>query len=287
MTHRPRRALLYMPATDWRKIEKAATELEVDSVCIDLEDGVALNRKEEARVGAVKALQSLDFGPRERLVRINPVGSGLELDDLKSVVPAAPQAIVIPKVDEADHIRWVSKTVRKLQNEHGLPTIGLIAIIESACGIVDLRAIAGADSRLEALIFGAEDFAASIGAIRTENAAEVAYARSAVVTHAAAYDLQAIDMVRTDYKDMEALASESRQGLEMGYSGKQVIHPAQVPIVQQAFTPTPEEIAWAEKVIAANNENQKQGAGAFAIDGKMVDMPIVKAAERILARAGH
>lgn len=286
MTHRPRRALQYMPATDWRKVEKAATELEVDSVCIDLEDGVALNRKEEARVGAVKALSSLDFGRRERLVRINPVGSGLELDDLKSVVPAGPQGIVIPKVDDADQIRWVSRAVRKLQNEHSLPSIGLIAIIESACGIVNLRAIAGADSRLEALIFGAEDFAASIGAIRTEGAAEVAYARSAVTTHAAAYDLQAIDMVRTDYKDMPALAREARQGLEMGFSGKQVIHPAQVPVVQEAFTPTAEEIVWARLVVAAHHEHQKAGTGAFALDGKMVDMPVVKAAERILARAG-
>ncbi|TAK12300.1 MAG: CoA ester lyase [Anaerolineae bacterium] len=287
MTHRPRRALLYMPATDWRKIEKAATELVVDSVCVDLEDGVALNRKEEARVSAVKALQSLDFGPRERLVRINPVGSGLEADDLKTVVPARPDGIVVPKVNDADEIRWVSKTVRRLQSEHGLPSIGLIAIVESARGIVNLREIAGADARLEALIFGAEDFASDIGAVRTEAAMEVFYARSAVATHAAAFDLQAIDLVRTDYKDMDALARESRQGLEMGFSGKQTIHPAQVPVVQAAFTPTAEDVAWARKVVDAHTEHQKKGTGAFAIDGKMIDMPVVKAAERVLARVGR
>jgi citrate lyase beta subunit len=287
MTHRPRRALLYMPATDWRKVEKAATELEVDSVCIDLEDGVALNRKEEARVAAVKALQSLDFGPRERLVRINPVGSGLEANDLKTVVPARPDGIVVPKVNDAGEIRWVSKTVRRLQAEHGLPPIILIAIVESARGIVNLREIAAADARLEALIFGAEDYASDVGAVRTEAAVEVLYARSAVAAHAAAFDLQAIDLVRTDYKDMEALAREARQGMELGFSGKQVIHPAQVPVVQAAFTPTAEEVAWARRVVAAHAEHQKKGAGAFALDGKMVDMPIVKAAERVLARAGR
>ncbi len=284
---RARRALLYMPGTDWRKIEKAAA-LDVDSACLDLEDGVALNRKEEARSTVAKALRTLDFVRTEKLVRINPVGSGLEADDLAAVVPAHPQGIVIPKVSSAEQIRWVSERLQELEDLSGIEagSIYLIVIVESALAIVNLREIASADSRLQALIFGAEDLAGDIGAIRTPEAWEVFYARSAVVTHAAAFGLQAIDMVSVDYKNLDALRREARQGAEIGYSGKQVIHPDQVAPVQAAFTPSEEEIATARRIVEAHAEHQRAGKGAFALDGKMVDMPVVRAAERVLERAG-
>lgn len=283
---RARRALLYMPGDDLRKIQKAAT-LEVDCVCMDMEDGVAGNRKEAARQTIVDALGTLDFGRSERLARINPIGSGLEAEDLRAVLPAHPDGIVVPKVQEGAQIRWVSEQISRAEGKYGWDagSLSLVAIVETPLGIVRLPEIASADPRLQALVFGAEDFASEMGAIRTEDAWEVFYARSALVLHAAAFNLQAIDMVCVDFKDIAGLQKEARQGAQMGFEGKQIIHPNQVTPVQFEFTPSDEAIANALRIIAAGEEQQSSGIGAFALDGKMVDAPIVKAANRVLARA--
>ncbi len=281
-----RRALLYMPGDDLRKITKATT-LGVDCICMDMEDGVALNRKAEARAAIATALQTLDFGLAEKLARINPVGSGMESDDLHAVLPAHPDGIVIPKVEAAEQIRWVSDQIGKAEQLYGwtLNSINLIVLVETALGVVNLKEIASADPRLQALIFGAEDLAGDIGAERTLAGWEVFYARSAIVTYASAYNLQAIDQVYVDFHDTPGLIEESRQGAQMGFSGKQVIHPNQVSPVQQAFTPSDEAIEHATKLMQAFNEHQQSGRGAFAFDGKMVDAPVIKAARKVLARA--
>ena len=281
-----RRALLYMPGDDNRKIQKATT-LGVDSICMDMEDGVALNRKAEARSTIAQALQSLDFGSSERLARINAIGSGYEIDDINAVVPARPDGIVIPKVEFAEQVRWVSKEITAIEKKNRWPArnIRLLVVVETARGIVNLAQIASASPRLEAIIFGAEDFAGDIGAIRTPEAWEVFYARSAVATHAAAFGLQAIDMVYVNFHDQEGLRKEALTGAQMAFAGKQVIHPNQVQPVQEAFTPGDEAIAQAVRVMEAFTKHQQAGVGAFALDGKMVDAPIVKTAERVVALA--
>ena len=281
-----RRALLYMPGDDLRKIQKATT-LGVDSICMDMEDGVALNRKAEARSTIAQALQSLDFGSSERLARINAIGSGYEIDDINAVVPARPDGIVIPKVEFAEQVRWVSKEITAIEKKNRWPArnIRLLVVVETARGIVNLAQIASASPRLEAIIFGAEDFAGDIGAIRTPEAWEVFYARSAVATHAAAFGLQAIDMVYVNFHDQEGLRKEALTGAQMAFAGKQVIHPNQVQPVQEAFTPGDEAIAQAVRVMEAFTKHQQAGVGAFALDGKMVDAPIVKTAERVVALA--
>ncbi len=278
--------MLYMPGDDLRKIRKATT-LNVDCICMDMEDGVALNRKAEARQTIAGALQTLDFGRSERLARINAIGSGFEADDLATVLPARPDGIVIPKVENAEQIRWVSQVIARHEAQNGWPggSICLLVVVETARGIVNLAQIAAADPRLQAIIFGAEDFAGDIGATRTAEGWEVFYARSAVVTYAAAHDLQAIDMVYIDFNDIEGLRREALEGARMAFAGKQVIHPNQVEPVQQAFTPSDEAIAYARRVIQAFEEHQRAGKGAFALDGKMIDAPIIKAAERVIALA--
>jgi len=283
---RSRRALLYVPGDDLHKVEKAAV-LGADCVCLDIEDGVAINRKADARVTIAGVLSRLDFGRSERLVRINPVGSGLENDDLAAILPAHPDGIVIPKVQNAGHVQWVSKQIAEAENLYGWEAGGIIllALIESARGVVNLKEIAEADPRLQALIFGAEDLAGDIGAVRTRPGWEIFYARSAVVTHAAAFGLQAIDMVWMDLHDVDGLREESHQGAQMAYSGKQIIHPNQVEPVHTAFAPSDEAIAQARRVVEAAAQQQDAGKGAFALDGKMVDMPVVKAAEWVLTRA--
>jgi len=276
-----------MPGDDLRKIHKAIT-LEVDCVCMDMEDGVAVNRKAEARHTIAEALRTLDFGRSERLARINAIGSGFEAEDLASMLPARPDGIVIPKVESAAQIRWVSGIIADQEAKNGWPvgSICLLVVVETACGIINLAQIAAADPRLQAIIFGAEDFAGDIGATRTPEGWEVFYARSAVVTHAAAFDLQAIDMVFIDFNDLDGLRSEALEGARLAFAGKQIIHPNQVAPVQQAFTPSDEAIAYAWRVIQAFEQNQEAGKGAFVLDGKMIDAPILKAAERVIALAG-
>jgi citrate lyase subunit beta-like protein len=252
-----------------------------------MEDGVAVNRKVQARTTIAQALGELDFGASERLARINAVGSGLEFEDLDKVLPAHPDGIVIPKVESAEQITRISKRITIAEKESGWPVGGicLLVIVETARGIVNLPQIAGSGPRLEAIIFGSEDFAGDIGATRTPEGWEVFYARSAVVTHAAAFGLQAIDLVYVDLKEMAGLLREAQEGAQMGFAGKQIIHPNQVNPVQEAFTPGDEAIARALHVIEAFNHHQQAGVGAFALDGKMVDAPVVKNAERIIALA--
>lgn len=281
-----RRAILYIPGDDRHKIEKGAG-LEVDSLCLDMEDGVAANRKLAARTTIREALQELDFGGSERLVRINPVNSGLEREDLEAALSARPDGIVLPKVEEPGEVLWASQQIGDAEQRSGWPEgkITLIAIVETALGILNLKEIARASPRLEAIVFGAEDFAGDVGLIRTPENWEVFYARSAVVTTAAAFNLQAIDLVYVDFKDTEGLVREAKQGAQLGFSGKQIIHPAQIGPVQRAFTPEDQAIAEALRLMEAFEEHQKAGKGAFALDGKMVDAPMMKAARRVLERA--
>ena len=280
-----RRALLYMPGDDWKKITKALT-LGVDCICMDMEDGVALNRKAEARATIARALQELDFGTSERLARINAVSSGLEKDDIQAMLPYRPDGIVIPKVESLEQIRWGSESIESAELTNGWPinSVRMLVGVETAKGILNLKEIAS-HPRLDGIIFGGEDFAASIGAKRSESAIELLYARQAVVTACAAYGLQAIDIVTIDFKDSEKVRREAEFGARLGYSGKQIIHPNQVAPVQEAFTPDDESIAHARRLVDAFESHQKEGKGAFALDGQMIDMPLLKNAQKVLERA--
>lgn len=282
---RSRRALLYMPGDDWKKITKALT-VGVDSVCMDMEDGTAANRKAEARQTIARALQELDFGASERLARINGVGTRLEADDLAAVLPHRPDGIVLPKAETPEQVAWVSEKIEAAELKHGWPvnSIRMILVVESARGILNLKELA-AHPRLDALIFGAEDFSASVGATRTPEALEVLYARSALVTAAAAYGLQAIDLVTVDFRNTDQARRDALFGAQLGYTGKQVIHPAQVEPVQSAFTPDDEAIAYAQRVVETFEKNQAKGAGAYDLDGKMIDLPLLKSAQNVLERA--
>jgi citrate lyase beta subunit len=277
---------LFMPGDSLRKIEKA-THLPTDSIIMDLEDGVALSRKADARVAVVEALRMLDFGGRERLVRINPVGSGLETADLEAVGAGQPDGLVIPKVESAAQVQWISQALASAEQAHAWApgAVRLLVIVETALGVMNVREIAAADARVDGLMFGAEDLAGDIGATRTAEGWEVFYARSAVVTAAAAYRRQAIDTVFVDLADVEGLRRESVRAMQMGYTGKMAIHPRQVEVINAAFTPSVEAVTQAQRLIEAYAQQQAAGAGAFAYEGKMVDMPLIRAAEHVLARA--
>jgi citrate lyase beta subunit len=289
--------MLFVPGDSLRKIQKAST-LAVDSVILDLEDGVALNQKEAARTTVAEALATLDFGPRERLVRLQTPEVAQAHVDIEATIAGHPNGgclnggclngYVIPKVENAAQLLAIRHCLDGVEAEHGYPpgSIRLHAMIESARAIMQLREIATATPRLASLIFGSADYGSDLGATATLEGWEFFYARSAIVTAAAAYGLDAIDSVFTNVSmhpaTLATLQQECQRARQLGFVGKTLIHPSHVETIRQSFSPSAAEIAHAQRVVAAFAEQQAAGSGAFVLDGKMVDMPILRAAQRVL-----
>ncbi|NWW33655.1 CLYBL protein, partial [Panurus biarmicus] len=273
----PRRAVLYVPADDEKKIRKIPS-LNVDCAVLDCEDGVALNRKREARLTIVKTLEEFDFGHAEKCVRINSVSSGLAEEDLQVLLQSKtlPSSMMLPKVENVEEIRWVStKNTMLILCSH------LKAVCEEA-----LRTGSQAGFHLDAVVFGGEDFRASIGcATSSKETHDILYARQKIIVTAKAFGLQAIDLVYIDFHDEDGLRRQSREGASMGFTGKQVIHPNQIAVVQEQFSPSPEKIKWAQELISAFEEHQRLGKGAFTFRGSMIDMPLLKQAQNIVTLA--
>ena len=273
-----RRSVLFAPGDQQDKLRKAP-ESGADVVVFDLEDAVAPGRKEAAREAVNEVLRDID-PDCELCVRVNPAGIAAD-DDLRAVLVGKPRldSVMLPKVSDADNV----ETLGRLLAEHDAD-LPVLALVESAAGVLHAEAIAKADDT-DALLFGAEDFAADLGATRTEEGAEVLYARQRVVTAASAAGVDAIDTLYTDFEDTEGLREDTKRTVEMGYDGKMTIHPRQVAVVNDAFTPSEKEIAWAERVLAARETADAEDKGVFSVDGEMIDAPLVAQAERVLARA--
>ncbi|XP_015747411.1 PREDICTED: citrate lyase subunit beta-like protein, mitochondrial [Acropora digitifera] len=279
-SYTPRRSFLYIPGNEERKVSKASG-LKADCVVLDCEDGVAVNKKEDARNSIHNLLGQLNFGSREVCVRINSIETGLAGDDLAAAMTATvlPHSIVVPKVDSVEHLDWLDAKILGLKKSRG-SKLGLITQVESAAGLLNLRAICehGILERrmfkFEALVFGSDDFLVSLGATRTQDVKELIYARQSVVVHAKAYGLQAIDMVYINFKGMRFL-----------YTGKQIIHPGQIDVVNRAFSPSKEKLNWASAVVTAFEQHEKEGKGAIDFHGCMIDMPTVQQARNVLRLA--
>eukprot|EP00934_Nitzschia_sp_Nitz4_P001443 Nitzschia sp. Nitz4//scaffold27_size158506//97333//98340//NITZ4_002608-RA/size158506-processed-gene-0.22-mRNA-1//1//CDS//3329545512//1443//frame0 len=287
-TVRPRRSLLSVPGSEERKIQKAAG-LSADSIVLDLEDGVALDKKDVARELVSKSLQDRSmFQDRTELcVRINAFDTGaLAISDLEAIVPCpALQGIVIPKVETPADIELVSGMIKDKATSSD---VRILAAIESAKGMLNLRDIAAtAEScSLDALIFASEDYCADLELIRTEHATEMLWARSELVTTAKAYGLQAIDMVHIDFRNLPGLAEECQRGRELGFTGKQAIHPAQLDTIHATFVPSAKDIEFAKKCVEEYEAATKvAGKGACVVNGIVVDAPVYKWAVKILKRA--
>jgi citrate lyase beta subunit len=270
------RAPLFVPGDDRRKIEKAAA-LDVDAVLLDLEDGVALNRKAEARASAAAALREVAFGRAARVVRINSLDSPFWRDDLDAVLPAQPDALLLPKATDAEGVAEVAHRLGE--------SVPLIVLIESGRGLLNIAEIATAHPGVAGIAFGAEDFTTDIGALRTPGGDEVLMARATVVLHARVNGHAALDTPFVDLHDLDGLRADARRALTLGFTGKLAIHPRQIEVLHEVFTPTADEIDRARRLIAAHDEQQAAGSGVFAFEGRLIDMPMVRAAERVLARA--
>lgn len=285
--------MLYVPGDDERKLQKIPT-LNADCVILECEDGVALNRKAEARKTVAKYLDEIKFGRTEPVLRINSIASGFAEEDLKVVLQAKnlPPTIALPKVEDASHVEWIAERVVSILHDRNVTKhLNLIVYIESALAVLNFEAICrraielsdlGCPLTLDAVIFGSDDFCASIGAERTKDAKELLYARQKVLVIAKAFQLQAIDLVHIDLKDLDGLREQALEGARMGYTGKQVIHPSHVPIVQEAFSPSAERVEWATELIKEFQEHQKSGQGAFIFRGSMIDMPLLRQAKNIV-----
>lgn len=300
VSERPRRSLFSCPGADERKITKAQS-LGADALVLDLEDGVAMDRKDVARDLVVATLNDTtkNFGDSELCVRINALADScdrrtreLALLDLQAILPCPKlDAIVIPKVESPHDVSFVSRLI-DMTPECRDRDIRLIAAIESARGMMNLRDIAsvgmttfgGSSNRLDALVFASEDYCADMEAIRTARATELLHARSQIVLTAKAYGLQAIDMVHIQYKDLDDLARECQEGRALGFTGKQAIHPIQISTIHESFSPSASDIDFATRVIQGYNDTTSKGGGATVVDGIVVDAPVYKWALKIIQR---
>uniref|UniRef100_A0A3Q3Q459 Citramalyl-CoA lyase, mitochondrial n=1 Tax=Monopterus albus TaxID=43700 RepID=A0A3Q3Q459_MONAL len=226
----PRRAVLYCPGNDERKLRKLAS-LDVDCAVLDCEDGVALSKKTEARENIPRMLAELDMGRTEKCVRVNSVSSGLIEDDLQVILQAEvlPPAIMLPKVEDTQEVQWfVDRFQHNLKGRPLTESIRLLTFVETAMGLLNFKAVCEEIRRLapkaglhhDGVVFGSDDFCASIGATRTKDARELLYARQKVVVTTKAFGLQAIDLVYIDYKDVEGLRQQAREGALMGFTGE-------------------------------------------------------------------
>jgi citrate lyase subunit beta/citryl-CoA lyase len=277
----PRRSLLFSPG-DQPDLMRKAPGAGADSIVFDLEDAVAPGEKAAGREAVREVLTDPAFDPDcEVGVRVNPDPT-LAAEDLDAVVDADARldAVMQAKTESAADVQ----ALVDLLDEREATDTPVIALCESAAGVLHAEAIAAHD-RVTAVAFGAEDLSADVGATRTDEGTEVLYAREHVVLAAAAADVEAIDTVFTDFGDSEGLREDTEFALELGYDGKMCIHPAQVSVVNEAFTPSAERIAWARKVLDAAAEADDAGVGVFEVDDEMIDAPLVSQAELVRARA--
>jgi len=278
-----RRSRLYMPGNEPKFMLNAGLH-KPDAVILDLEDSVAVSVKDEARLLVRNALRAMDFKGCERMVRINQGERGLA--DLDCIVPHNVHVILIPKVEDDDHVEEVDERVQKLLKQHGIERpVYLMPIVESALGAIKAYKIAKASPNVCALTIGLEDYTADIGVQRTAKGRESFWARSQVVNAARAAGVQPIDTVFSDVADMDGLRASVLEAKSLGFDGKGCIHPRQIQVIHEAFAPSPAELDKARKIVVAFEEAQAKGLAAVSLGSKMIDPPVVKRAQRLVALA--
>jgi citrate lyase subunit beta / citryl-CoA lyase len=285
------RSLMFVPGHQARMVERALgvgefTPSALDVAILDLEDGVPPDEKDRARAAIAAALGRPSNGDSPaRYVRVNR-DPGARDADLAAVLRRGLEGIVAPKVDHPDEIADLTRDLDEREDAAGMErgSIRVVASIESARGLLDARAIAASGDRLIALLFGAEDFARdlSLPTEREAEATELVYARSALVVASVAANKHAIDGIWPDVTDTEGLRRDALQGRRLGFIGKSLIHPGQIETINDVFSPSAVEVAYARRVVAAFEGAQSKGRGAVALDGKLLDQPIVERARRTL-----
>ena len=278
------RSWMFVPGHQQRMIDKAYG-LKLDVAMFDLEDGVPPGEKNTARAMMAETLARPSSGML-RFVRIHPAGTKEIAADLPAVIRPGLDGLTLTKVNCPEDVLRVSAVLDEREEQAGLQrgSVRLLATIESARGLIQVPAIAASSPRLVGLMFGAEDFAMDLGLfnVRQGEAGDFLYARSALVVAAAGEGLQAIDRVYLDIRSPTGLERDTRLARDLGFTGKALIHPAQIEVVERGFRPTDAEVEYARRVVAAFEAAEAAGAGAVAVDGQMVDLPVVERARRAL-----
>lgn len=280
-----RRSRLYLPGNEPRFMLNARIH-QPDAVILDLEDSVPPADKDAALLAVRNALYALDFGNCERMVRINQLPAGL--GEIDALVPAGVNLILIPKCESADQVREVDVRISSSLAPRPsplAPDVWLMPIIETCEGMFRAREIAGASPRVVALTYGLEDYILDLGGTKTPAGLESLWARSQLVNAARAAGVQAIDTVFADIEDVDALRTSCQAAKELGFEGKGCIHPRQVQVVNDEFTPSAAEIDRAQGIVLAFKEAQAQGRNVVSVGSKMIDPPVVERALRTIALA--
>jgi len=287
-----RRSLHFVPGGNEKMIQKALG-LPADGLILDLEDAVTADRKAATRPIVRGWLEALDFGSRERWIRMNPIWGEWAVADLEETIAGRPDGYIVPKPCRAEDIRQIVAILDRLESRHGLPfgSTRLIPLAtETPEGLLNIREIAGASPRIAAISWGIEDLSAAMGLPRVRDAEGryldiPRYARVMCSIAASAAGVEAIDTVYTDIADLEGLRRESREGVAMGFVGKISIHPGQIAVINEEFTPSRGDAEEAVALISAFEEHARRGAGAFAWKGQMMDLPHLTRAQKIAERA--
>lgn len=277
-----RRTMLFVPGNDPGKLLNAGI-YGADSLVFDLEDAVSVGEKDSARDLVKNAIMFNEY-PCEVGVRINHISTPFGYDDLREIMKARPAFIRVPKSEETADIVAVDDYITQLEKEYGYEVGGvkIVLTIETALGIINSYQLAKSSKRIVAIGLGAEDFAADLETNRTADGREILFARSQLLLSARAAKVQAIDNVYADVANEAGFMADTLLGKELGFSGKSVIHPNQVEIVHRMYTPTLNEVSKAQKIIGAYQEALAKKSGVIALNGKMIDGPIVARAERTL-----
>ena len=279
--NRPRRSALYMPGSNAKAVEKART-LDADVIILDLEDAVAPEMKPAAREAAVAAVKAGGFGSREVVIRVNGIDTPWGAEDLAAAAEAGPDAVLVPKVNDAADVRLYDQHLTAAP-----PSTRLWTMIETAKAAFHLWEIAEArhGTRLSAWVMGVNDFAKEMRARQTPDRAPFLPLLTLSVAAARAHGLTILDGVHNDIEDLAALEAVCVQGVDFGFDGKTLIHPKHLEICNRVFSPSPEDVAWSHAVIAAFNAPENAGKGALRVDGKMAERLHLAQAERLVAVA--
>lgn len=257
-----------------------------DSIMLDLEDSVTVTEKDTARLLVYNALKSIDYGDTEMVVRINPLNTPYGKKDIEAMVKAGVHVIRMPKTETAEEVVEVEREIERVEKELGcLGRTRIMAAIESALGVCNAHAIATASPRMMGIALGAEDYCANLKAQRTPEGNELRLARETIVVAARAAGIDALDTVYSNLNDMETFRREVEFIHSLGFDGKSIINPRQIEVVNEVFTPSQKAIEKALTIIAAIKEAEKKGSGVIAVNGKMVDRPVVIRAERVIELA--
>lgn len=279
------RSWMFVPANSEKMLTKAIGLTNLDVAMFDLEDGVPPHQKDDARELVTSFLERGPGGPR-RFVRINAVRSERLEPDLEAVIRPGLEGLILPKIEEPDEVRLLDSILNDRERKVGLEggRVQLVAAIESARGLLHAPAIAACSPRLLGLMFGAEDLSLDIGLStkREGEARELLYARSSLVIAAASAHVESIDGVWPDYRDPEGLREDAVQARRLGFTGKSTFHPGQIDIINEVFSPTEGDVAYARRVVGAFEEAQAAGQGSIALGGQLIDLPIVERARRVL-----